>query len=101
MDTVSLVCGDAAGNTFCGSRDIVIWDSDLNSVHNLQTSTLFTFDSTTGLLTVIASSIQYIGTQNFIIKAQLYSYSSLGYFPQQTPFTVTIIHDANIIAQSL
>jgi hypothetical protein len=29
-DTVSLVCGDAAGNNFCGSRDIVIWDSNLN-----------------------------------------------------------------------
>jgi hypothetical protein len=29
-DTVSLVCGDATGNNFCGSRDIVIWDSNLN-----------------------------------------------------------------------
>jgi hypothetical protein len=43
-DTVSLVCGDAIGNNFCGSREIVIWDSNLNSIHNLQTSTLFTFD---------------------------------------------------------
>jgi hypothetical protein len=50
---------------------------------------------------VIASSIQYLGTHNFIIKAQILDYTSLGYFPQQTPFKVTINHYADIIAQSL
>jgi hypothetical protein len=73
-DTVSLVCGDASGNDFCGSREIVIWDSDLNSIHDLATSTLFTLDSITGILTVSASSIENIGTHNFILKAQLSSY---------------------------
>jgi hypothetical protein len=56
-DTVSLVCGDATGNTFCGSREIVIWDTKLNSIHDLSTSTLFTFDYTSGMLTVSAASI--------------------------------------------
>jgi hypothetical protein len=54
-DTVSLVCGDATGNNFCGSRDLVIWDSNLNSNHDLATSTLFNYNSITGLLTVSAS----------------------------------------------
>ena len=74
MDTVSLVCGDASGKKFCGSREIVIWDSNLNSIHDLSTSTLFTFDSTSEILTVIASSFESMGTHNFIIKAQLSSY---------------------------
>jgi hypothetical protein len=56
-DTVSLVCGDASGNNFCGSRELVIWDSNLNSIHDLQTSTLFNYNSITGLLKVSASSI--------------------------------------------
>ena len=74
MDTVSLVCGDASGKKFCGSREIVIWDSNLNSIHDLSTSNLFTYNSITGMLTVIASSFESIGTHNFIIKAQLSSY---------------------------
>jgi hypothetical protein len=98
---VSLVCGDASGINFCGSREIVIWDSNLNSFHNLQSSTLLTLDITTGLLTVSATSTENIGTHNFIIKAQLSSYKSLGFFPQQTPLSVTIFPDANIIAKSL
>jgi hypothetical protein len=57
MDTVSLVCGDATGNNFCGSREVVIWDTNLNSIHDLSTSTLFTFDYTSGMLTVSASSV--------------------------------------------
>jgi hypothetical protein len=101
MDSVSLVCGDATGNTFCGSREIVIWDTNLNSVHDLSTSTIFTFDYTSGMLTVSASSIENIGTHNFILKAQLLSYYSLGFFPQQTPFTVTIIPSADVITESL
>ena len=29
-DSVSLVCGDGTGMTFCGSRQLIIWDSDAN-----------------------------------------------------------------------
>ena len=71
---MSLVCGDASGNNFCGSRELVIWDSNLNSVHDLQTSTILNYNSVTGILTVSASSIENIGTHNFILKAQLSSY---------------------------
>ena len=44
-DSVSLVCGDATGTTFCGPRQLIIWDTDANSEVNLLSSSLFSFDS--------------------------------------------------------
>ena len=49
IDSVSLVCGDATGTTFCGDRAFAIWDYDNNQEINLSDSTLFSFSlDTTG-----------------------------------------------------
>ena len=40
-DTISLVCGDSTGLTYCGNRELVIWDNKRNQLHTLTGSNLF------------------------------------------------------------
>ena len=34
-DTYSHICGDLTGKTWCGKRELVIWDTDNNKVYEL------------------------------------------------------------------
>ena len=62
-DTTSLVCGDATGLTYCGNREILIWDNTLNKVHNLTGSTLFTLHENS---LIIATNLQSnVGEHSF------------------------------------
>ena len=45
-DTVSLVCGDGTGISYCGKRELIIWDNDLNQQHSLIGSNLFSLSGT-------------------------------------------------------
>ncbi len=44
-DSISLVCGNGDGTTFCGERTIEIFDKVSNSNIDLLTSTIFKFDT--------------------------------------------------------
>jgi hypothetical protein len=55
-DSVSHICGDATGNTYCGSRNLLIWDVAGNGIYNMaQPYSLFTYDSLTGILSIKAT----------------------------------------------
>jgi hypothetical protein len=51
-DSTSLVCGDATGTKFCGNRNPIIWDIDLNSEVLISNSTLIKIDLEKGVLII-------------------------------------------------
>ena len=62
-DSVSHICGDATGSTYCGKKNLLIWDVAGNNIYNMvQPYSLFTYDSLTGILSIKATLISQIGT---------------------------------------
>jgi hypothetical protein len=55
-----------------------------------QPNSLFTFNSITGKLIIKATQLSQVGTFNYKVMAILSKYSSKGYFPQSTIFTLTV-----------
>jgi hypothetical protein len=55
-DSLSLICGDKTGTTWCGNRIPIIWDADKNQEYDMtQPNSLFSFNSVTGMLNIQAT----------------------------------------------
>ena len=75
---MSLVCGDALGNTFCGDRTFAIWNYDTKSEINLYNSTLFNISmNSTGKenLIIYTTSLTDVRKYNLALKVRLANYS--------------------------
>lgn len=65
-DTISLVCGDGTGLTYCGTgRTVTIYKGG-----NVDSSVV-TYDSATGLLSVTPPDLTYVGTHYYEIRTSL------------------------------
>ena len=64
-DSISLVCDDGTGVTFCGKRELVIWDNNLNQKHSLTGSTLFSLSGNS--LTILTTDSSYLGVYSFTL----------------------------------
>lgn len=73
-DSISLVCGDTTGLTFCGDRLFSVWEEKQNTEHNLQTSPLFKISDDSSFLTLFSFNRSYVGINKFILKAKLADY---------------------------
>ncbi len=94
-DSIGLICGDKTGQTWCGNRAPVVLFSNGTVYDMTWPNSLFNFNSVTGMLNIQPSQISQLGTLSFILRAQLSDYSSLGYFPQTTVFSVTVTPNCN------
>jgi len=45
IDSVSLICGSRDGYSFCGSRQIIVYELDTSTEYDLSTSNVFAWDS--------------------------------------------------------
>jgi hypothetical protein len=91
-DSLSLICGDKTGTTWCGNRIPIIWDADNNQEYDMtQPNSLLSFNSITSMLSIQATQPSQVGTYNFYLRAKLLDYPSIGYFPQTTSFTLTVL----------
>lgn len=72
FDSVSFVCGSGDGTSFCGSREIVVYDLDTESEYTLQGSTLLEWDPVNSQI-VIKSQPDYsnLGVYNFEVRVRL------------------------------
>ncbi len=82
-DSISLVCAleSLGGTNFCNlNRTFVILDKQSNEI-DLSKSSLFKFNSESGILIIETKNPFDIGIQNFTLAARLQDYTNKGYFP--------------------
>ena len=76
-DTVSLVCGDTTGTTFCGARSFEILDSSGDAI----TDELLTWALSADVVTITAHATleSLVGTHLFQLRATLTDHTPLVY----------------------
>ena len=72
VDSVSLMCGNKDGTTFCGAREIVVFDLDTFTELNLTTSTLFVWDPANSKIIIQkVTEKSFIGLHKYEVRIRL------------------------------
>jgi len=91
-DSVSSLCGKRDGSTFCGTKDIVIYDADTDTEYS--DSAIFTWNQGEMFVTIQSiSDTDFIGVHNLEARVKLRDHKMNNrqpYFPHFCRFTLEV-----------